>query len=384
MKILLKVSIVFIALSFFYFFKPVNKSSQNFLSLSEAEKIEKNIYNDFKKEIIVTRSGEMEDRVIELKDKKIKFDIKHFGEQGEDGWSLFISLHGGGGTTESENNRLWNRHKTLYELEDGILFTPRSPSNTWNMWFQSHVDTFFNRIIQNMIAFHNVDPNKIYIMGRSAGGDGIYQVAPRMADRFAAAAMSAGHPNDSSPLGLRNTAFTIHMGENDSLYNRNDMAVKWGNDLKKLNEEDPEGYKYYIKIYKNKGHWMDNLEASALDWMSDFIRNPYPSKVVWKQGNVLHKRFYWLRNEDPSFGDLIECNIDDQIITVLSSSSSKITIQLNDDLVDMDREITVNYLGRQLFKGFVYRDIDIIKRSIREYGDPKSVYYGEIRLTLDS
>tara|TARA_B000000565_G_scaffold242020_1_gene207261 strand:- start:1171 stop:2325 length:1155 start_codon:yes stop_codon:yes gene_type:complete len=384
MKILLKVSIVFIALSFFYFFKPVNKSSQNFLSLSEAEKIEKNIYNDFKKEIIVTRSGEMEDRVIELKDKKIKFDIKHFGEQGEDGWSLFISLHGGGGTTESENNRLWNRHKTLYELEDGILFTPRSPSNTWNMWFQSHVDTFFNRIIQNMIAFHNVDPNKIYIMGRSAGGDGIYQVAPRMADRFAAAAMSAGHPNDSSPLGLRNTAFTIHMGENDSLYNRNDMAVKWGNDLKKLNEEDPEGYRYYIKIYKNKGHWMDNLEASALDWMSDFIRNPYPSKVVWKQGNVLHKRFYWLRNEDPSFGDLIECNIDDQIITVLSSSSSKITIQLNDDLVDMDREITVNYLGRQLFKGFVYRDIDIIERSIREYGDPKSVYYGEIRLTLDS
>ena len=384
MKILLKVSIVFIALSFFYFFKPVNKSSQNFLSLSEAEKIEKNIYNDFKKEIIVTRSGEMEDRVIELKDKKIKFDIKHFGEQGEDGWSLFISLHGGGGTTESENNRLWNRHKTLYELEDGILFTPRSPSNTWNMWFQSHVDTFFNRIIQNMIAFHNVDPNKIYIMGRSAGGDGIYQVAPRMADRFAAAAMSAGHPNDSSPLGLRNTAFTIHMGENDSLYNRNDMAVKWGNDLKKLNEEDPEGYRYYIKIYKNKGHWMDNLEASALDWMSDFIRNPYPSKVVWKQGNVLHKRFYWLRNEDPSFGDLIECNIDDQIITVLSSSSSKITLQLNDDLVDMDREITVNYLGRQLFKGFVYRDIDIIKRSIREYGDPKSVYYGEIRLTLDS
>ena len=384
MKILLKVSIVFIALSFFYFFKPVNKSSQNFLSLSEAEKIEKNIYNDFKKEIIVTRSGEMEDRVIELKDKKIKFDIKHFGEQGEDGWSLFISLHGGGGTTESENNRLWNRHKTLYELEDGILFTPRSPSNTWNMWFQSHVDTFFNRIIQNMIAFHNVDPNKIYIMGRSAGGDGIYQVAPRMADRFAAAAMSAGHPNDSSPLGLRNTAFTIHMGENDSLYNRNDMAVKWGNDLKKLNEEDPEGYRHYIKIYKNKGHWMDNLEASALDWMSHFIRNPYPSKVVWKQGNVLHKRFYWLRNEDPSFGDLIECNIDDQIITVLSSSSSKITIQLNDDLIDMDREITVNYLGRQLFKGFVYRDIDIIKRSIQEYGDPKSVYYGEIRLTLDS
>ena len=53
MKILLKVSIVFIALSFFYFFKPVNKSSQNFLSLSEAEKIEKNIYNFFSIIIVI-------------------------------------------------------------------------------------------------------------------------------------------------------------------------------------------------------------------------------------------------------------------------------------------------------------------------------------------
>ena len=57
---------------------------------------------------------------------KIKFDIKHFGKRGEDGWSLFISLHGGGGTTESENNWFWNRHKTLYELKNGILF----PKNT--------------------------------------------------------------------------------------------------------------------------------------------------------------------------------------------------------------------------------------------------------------
>ena len=74
----------------------------------------------------------------------------------------------------------------------------------------------------------------------------------------------------------------------------------------------------------------------------------------------------------------------DQIITILSSSSSKIIIQLNDHLVDMDKEITVNYLGRQLFKGFVHRDIDVIKQSILEYGDPKSVFYGEIHLTLDS
>ena len=41
------------------------------------------------------------------------------------------------------------------------------------------------------------------VVGYSAGGDGVYQLAPRMADSWAAAAMMAGHPNGVSPLSLR-------------------------------------------------------------------------------------------------------------------------------------------------------------------------------------
>ena len=65
-------------------------------------------------------------------------------------------------------------------------------------------------------------------MGYSAGGDGVYQLAPRMADRFAAAAMMAGHPNETSPAGLRNIGFAIHMGALDVAYNRNEIARRWG------------------------------------------------------------------------------------------------------------------------------------------------------------
>ena len=63
-------------------------------------------------------------------------------------------------------------------------------------------------------------------MGYSAGGDGVYQLAPRMADRLAVASMMAGHPNDASPLGLRNIGFAIHVGALDSGYNRNKVAAK--------------------------------------------------------------------------------------------------------------------------------------------------------------
>ena len=145
-------------------------------------------------------------------------------EEPESGWELYFSLHGGGQTEDLVNENSWIRHKTLYKLKNGILLTPRSPTNTWNMWHQDHIDLFFNRLIQNMIAFYDVNPNRIYLMGYSAGGDGVYQLAPRMADRFAAAAMMAGHPNDASPLNLRNIGFTLFMGGLDSAYNRNNVA----------------------------------------------------------------------------------------------------------------------------------------------------------------
>ena len=355
---------------------------QNSLSKLESQRLEKKLYTDFKDSLLLKRNSEMKARLIKINNREIKFDIKFFGKKSEQGWSLFFSLHGGGGEPKSENDRLWIRHKTLYELENGILFTPRSPTNTWNMWHQSHVDTFFNRIIKNMIAFHDVDPNKIYLMGRSAGGDGVYQLAPRMADRFAAAAMSAGHPNEASPLGLRNLPFTIHVGEHDNLYNRNKVAIDWGDQLKVLQKNDPKGYVHFVKIYKGKPHWMDNLEASALIWMSDFIRNPYPGKIIWRQDDVLHKRFYWLKNINPSVGDLIEAEISGQVININSSTVSSIIIQLNDNLIDMDKKVVVKYRGKNLYNGYVSRNENIIKDSILEYGDPQSIYYGQIFISL--
>ena len=356
--------------------------NSNSLSLAQANKIKEKIYSNHKNNLLSNRSKEMNDQVITINNRKIKFDLQFFGKKLTDGWSLFIFLHGGGGTTEEENNRLWNRYKTLYDLENGILFNPRSPTNTWNMWHQSHVDSFFNRIIQNMIAFYDVDPNRIYIMGRSAGGDGIYQIAPRMADRFAAAAMSAGHPNEASPLGLRNIAFSIHMGENDHLYDRNKVALEWGSQLAELRENDPGGYRHLVKIYKDKGHWMDNLEASAMIWMSDFVRNPYPDKIIWKQDDVLHNRFYWLKNEDPAVGDLIEAEINGQIIDIISSSSSKLVILLNDDFINMNKKVIINYQGTELFNGLVSRSKKVIDRTTKEYGDPYGIYFGEVFITI--
>ena len=83
------------------------------------------------------------------------------------------------------------------------------------------------------VAFEDVNWNRVYLLGYSAGGDGVYQLAPRMADRWAAAAMMAGHPNETSPLGLRNVPFVLQVGGLDSGYNRNRVAMEWEKKLGK-------------------------------------------------------------------------------------------------------------------------------------------------------
>ena len=325
----------------------------------------------------------MKKGIVKVNQKSMKFDFKYFGEKPINGWSMYLSLHGGGGVPDSVNENAWLRHKSLYKVEEGIYLTPRSPSNTWNMWHQSHVDTLIDELIKNMIAIYEVNSNRVFLMGYSAGGDGVYQLAPRMADRFAGAAMMAGHPNEASPLGLRNIGFTLHMGEQDSMYNRNLVAVQWGNMLNELQNKDPFGYKHFVKIHKNMGHWMGGLDTSGIRWISQFERNPYPKKVVWRQDDVLNKRYYWLKNNNPKEGDTLIVSILEQTITVEKTNISNFTVYLNDDLVNMDQIVSVSYNDKEIYKGHVKRDSNIIRESTIEHGDPQSVYFGEIEININ-
>ena len=354
------------------------------LSQSEALNQAKQGYSALKSDLAMERKNEMKYREITLNDVKMKFDFKYYGEKPKEGWSLYFSLHGGGQTEPAVNEKQWVRHQTLYKVKEGIVFIPRSPTDTWNMWHQDHIDSLFDRVIQNMIMLYEVDPNKIYLMGYSAGGDGVYQLAPRMADRFAAAAMMAGHPNETSPLGLRNLPFTIHMGENDTPYNRNKVAVEWKGKLKDLRINDPKGYPHLVTIHQDKGHWMELLDTVAITWMSGYRRNPFPKKVVWKQDDVTHNRFYWLRDENPAERSLIVASIEGQTIEIENTSVSEFTIMLNDSLIDMDKSVIVKYDGKEVFSATVPRTSSTILKSISEYGDPKSVYYGEISISLDN
>ncbi|HRF02267.1 MAG TPA: hypothetical protein PLI18_17255 [Pirellulaceae bacterium] len=316
----------------------------------------------------------------------MKFAYRKFGEPTATGRSLYLSMHGGGGAPARVNDGQWENQKRLYEPAEGVYLAPRAPGNTWDLWHQGHIDPLFDRLIADLIVVEGVDPNRVYLMGYSAGGDGVYQLAPRMADRFAAAAMMAGHPNETSPLGLRNLPFAIYCGGRDSAYDRNKIAEQWGKTLDELAAADEGGYPHRTVIYPDKGHWMDREDAEALPWMAQQVRNLRPDRVVWKQDDVIGTRFYWLAMSAEAGADrtLVDVRREGGTFVVERASKSlELTIRLDDSMTDLDAPIKVIEGDTVLFEGKANRTIATLAKTLEERGDPTGLFSAEVRVTIE-
>lgn len=363
-----------------------NKFSNMPITKSEAEEAQIIIWQDHISLIKSKRLNEMKEKRIKIRDKTMKFDYLVYGEKPKSGRSLYISMHGGGGAPPQVNDGQWKNQMRLYKPNEGIYLCPRAPTDTWNLWHQSHIDPLFDRLIENMIIFEEVDPDKVYLMGYSAGGDGVYQLAPRMCDRFAAAAMMAGHPNETSPQGLRNLPFALQVGENDKSYRRNKIAVSWGEKLAELQENDPQGYPHFVKIHKNKGHWMNLEDSIAVPWMAKYKRNRFPDRIVWKQDDVTHKRSYWISLPDEQIkprGLVIVSKKDQSIDIQDRDQANQIDIMLNDEMVDFDKPVTVSHKGKVIFERKPRRSISEIHRTLKERGDPGLVFSSRLSIKLN-
>lgn len=310
---------------------------------------------------------------------RMKFWWTTYGDKPEGGRSLWISMHGGGGAPAQVNDQQWENQKRLYKPSEGIYVAPRAPTDTWNLWHQGHIDEFFEELVAAFVRAEDVNPDRVYLMGYSAGGDGVYQLAPRMADRYAAAAMMAGHPNETRPDGLRNLPFALHMGANDAAYDRNKIAAQWGELLAGLRKADPRGYEHQVVIHEGKGHWMERLDAMALPWMAEFTRDPHPAKIVWLQDDVVHRDLYWLGCVEPKAGLRLEAERSGNTITIRGAADAgELRVALADDYIDLDKEVRIVRDGRIVHQGKVARTLKGLVESLGEHADPRRMHAARV------
>lgn len=318
---------------------------------------------------LVSYGEQWDSREIKNGEFSMKFDYTIFGEMPEDGRALYISMHGGGGTTQELNDQQWSNQKKLYQPSEGVYFVPRSPTNSWNMWHQGYMDGFIETVIELAVIKEGVNPNKVYIMGYSAGGDGTYQLAPRLADLWAGAAMSAGHPGDAQMLNLRNLPFALYMGGLDKPFNRNGIARDWDKRFDELVENDKNGYIHDVIVYEEYGHWMHHADAVSMSWLPKFKRNAIPSKVVWIQDDVIRNRFYWIEATKDGLkqGDKVVARYDAELgeVHIEECTPASVVICLNDKMMNLNRPVKIFLKGEEIFNGDVSRvksniDADVV------------------------
>lgn len=359
---------------------PLNTSKD--LSRSGAEAALQRIWSERQSQLKVERAAEFQTRSIELAGKTLRWEERVYGEAPTNGHSLWISMHGGGNAAARVNDRQWTNQMSLYQPAEGIYVAPRAPTDTWNLWHQAHIDPMFDRLIEDYVVLRGVNPDRVYLMGYSAGGDGVWQLAPRMADRWAAAAMMAGHPNDASLLSLRNLPFALFVGGDDAAYNRNKIVAERAAELDKLREADPGGYEHLARVYPGLPHWMNRQDAEAVPWMAERTRNPWPKKIVWWQDDVTHTRFYWLAvpASEAKARNKIVAEVNGQTILLTGDVPKGTMLRLSDALVDLDRPLHVSVNGRDVFQGRVSRRAEAIRESLQERADPRSVATAQLIL----
>ncbi len=345
------------------------------------------IWEAYRSALKAERAKEVADRVLMDGELRMPFAFTTFGDKPAGGRSLWLSLHGGGNTTKKANDRQWTNQQTLYKPDEGIYLAPRAPTDTWNLWHEPHIDRLFGRLVEDMVALEDVNPDRVYLMGYSAGGDGVYQLAPRLADRWAAAAMMAGHPNGVPLLSLRNVPFALQVGADDAAYNRNKVAGEYGGKLDALRKADPAGYEHFVKIHEGKGHWMGLDDKAALPWMAKFSRDPVPARVVWQQTGAPHERSYWLAVPPGAakLGTLVVAKRDGQSVEVTAAEGvARLLVRFDDRVVDLDKPVTVTvtHAGRELYRGTPARTVGVMLATLAGRGDPRLMFDAEVAVDL--
>jgi len=367
------------------------KFSNESLSKKEAKLAGLLLLADKQSEIVHKYDAQWENRELVYSGHTMPFYYTIFNDKPKDGRSLFISLHGGGSTSSAVNDGQYKNQKHLYDKTmnklEGVYLAMRAPTDAWNMWHKEYIDDFINIIIQMAVIKEGVNPNKVYILGYSAGGDGVYQLAPRMADRFAAASMMAGHPGDSKPNNLYNLPFALHVGANDGAYNRNKLAGEWKLILDSLELANPGHYQHQVEIHVGYSHWMKLQDAVALPWMAKFTRNPLPKKIIWRQDDRYHEQFYWLasQNSDARVGQQIiaEYNKKENAINIIETYTDSLQILLNDTMLNLNKPVTFIYKGKPIYTDKIKRTILNIYDSLNNRVDPNYIFPVKVELKIN-
>lgn len=343
----------------------------------------------------------------------------YWGRKGDEkpsqGYPFFLYLHGSGPKEQEWATGL--KLGMRFDDAPSVYFIPQIPNEKdYYRWWQRSKQYVWEKLIRQVMLSDEFDPDRIYMVGISEGGYGSQRLASYYADYLAAAGpMAGGEPLKNAPAeNCANIAFSLRTGEKDLGFYRNILTDYVRETFDSLQQQHPLCYTHWIELIPEMGHGIDYFPTPA--WLKKHTRNPYPKFVAWEDFEMdgrrrngfynlyvveraeadadariyyemtieenridlsIRKVDYEVTQKDPHWG--IEMRFAKHYSPV---SRGKWLVYLSPELVDMNRKVTVNVNGKQVYCGKVKPDLKHLVNSCAHFYDPRRLYPAAVEITL--
>jgi pimeloyl-ACP methyl ester carboxylesterase len=303
---------------------------------------------------------------------------------------LLVALHGGGaGSGDAESAHGWFAGPA--SSRKWLEIAPEVLAKTDRGWTDGGTEEFVIELVERALRTFDVDRDRVYLAGHSMGGFGSWTLGAHHADLFAGIAPSAGAPTPILSGGevvdiaegvvpsLRNVRVAVYQSDDDPRVppgpNRKAVA------LLAEHAERYGGYSHEYWEVTGRGHdeppgGVDKLLLKV----DEFARDPRPAKVVWQPVLRWKRQFYWLWWDRPEPRALLVATLDREANTVtleLSHSADGVGVLLDDELLDLDREVVVVRDGVEAWRGLPQRSLAVILATGAR-GDPALTYEARV------
>lgn len=333
----------------------------------------------------------------------------------QEGYPLFLYLHGSGPKAQEWKTGLFICNN--FNDSPSVYFIPQIPNEgEYYRWWQKSKQFAWERLLRQAFISGKFNPNRIYCFGISEGGYGSQRLASFYADYLAAAGpMAGGEPLKNAPAeNCRNIAFSLRTGAEDNGFYRNKLTQYVKDEFARLHALYPDNFINNIEVIPGYQHAIDYRPTTP--WLKQYTRNPYPKSFSWENfemDGLYRKGFYNLAviersNSDEQSRTYYEMNIVDnkidlkvEIVTYKCietdpmwgiqlkfeksyqpATTGKVLIYLNDQLVDLNREVTLMVNGKEIFKGIVQPELRHLINSCATFFDSERLYPAAIEVEI--
>ena len=317
------------------------------------------------------------------------------GDKPQEGYPLFINIHGSGPKEHEWSATLsWAKK---FEDAPSVYFIPQIPTTERYRWWYIPEQLAWEKVMRLAFISELVNPNKIYFAGISEGGYGSQRLGAFYADYLAGAGpMAGGEPLDNAPvLNYRKIAFAFETGEKDTGFGRNQFTGQAKCAFDNLAMAYPGDFNHRIRFQEGRGHSIDYTLVTP--WLVQFERNPHPKAFSWvnfpmhdryRDGfyNLVVKEPFNVSADQSKDRTIFEFTIDGNSIYLDGHTfdtktrelgeitQGKLRVFLSPELIDLSKKVTVYLNGNHYFSGKVSLNINHLIESCETFGDPMRLY----------